>query len=109
MVNFGPLTAEIGSGVWGHPYKFQRVLRLGSVTARHSSSGRQLNFAALNRGHHLYSAGRPSGWALAYILVIIYYDFMYTVLRRCIVFLLSFVFPIIAVFSYSAVEAASVF
>jgi len=35
MVNFGPLTAEIGSGVWGNPYKFQRVLRLGSVTARH--------------------------------------------------------------------------
>jgi len=35
MVNFGPLTAEIGSGVWGTPYKFQRVLRLGSVTARH--------------------------------------------------------------------------
>jgi len=23
----------------------------------------------LNRGHHLYSAGRPSGWALAHILV----------------------------------------
>jgi len=34
-VNFGPLTAEIGSGVWGTPYKFQRVLRLGSITARH--------------------------------------------------------------------------
>ena len=35
MVNFGLLTAEIGSGVWGTPYKFQRDLRLGSVTARH--------------------------------------------------------------------------
>jgi len=35
MVNFGLLTAEIGSEVWGTPYKFQRVLRLGSVTARH--------------------------------------------------------------------------
>ena len=34
-----------------------------------SSSGRQTNFAALNRGHHLCSAGRPSGWALAHILV----------------------------------------
>ena len=33
------------------------------------SSGRQPNFAALNRGHHLYSAGRPSRWALAHILV----------------------------------------
>jgi len=44
-------------------------LRLGNVTARHSSSGRQPNFAALNRGRHLYLAGRPSCWALAHILV----------------------------------------
>jgi len=41
----------------GHPSEFQRVSRLGSVIARHSSSGRQPNFAALNRGRHLYSAG----------------------------------------------------
>jgi len=34
-----------------------------------TSSGRQLNFTALNRGRHLCSAGRPSGWALAHILV----------------------------------------
>ena len=53
----------------GHPCKFQRVLRPSSVTARHSSSGRQPNFAALNRGRHLYLAGRPSRWALAHILV----------------------------------------
>jgi len=32
-----------------------------------TSSGRQPNFAALNRGRRLYSAGRPSGWALAHI------------------------------------------
>jgi len=51
----------------GHPCKFQWVSRLGSVTARHSSSERQPNFAALTRGHHLYSAGRPSRWALAHI------------------------------------------
>ena len=31
---------------------------IGTVTAWHSSSGRQPNFAALNRGRHLYSAGR---------------------------------------------------
>ena len=55
----------------GHPNKFQRVSRLGSVTARHSSSGRQQNFAVLNRGRHLYSAGRPSRWALAHILVVL--------------------------------------
>ena len=73
-MNFGPLMAEIVSLVWGtpsgslrHSCKFQRVSRLGSVTARHSSSGRQPNFAALNRGRHLYSAGRPSRWALAHI------------------------------------------
>ena len=53
----------------GHPCKFQRVSLLGSVTAWHSRSGRQPNFAALNRGRHLYLAGRPSRWALAHILV----------------------------------------
>ena len=53
----------------GHPSYFQRLPRLGSVTARQSSSERQPNFAALNRGRHLCSAGRPSGWALAHILV----------------------------------------
>ena len=63
MVNFGPLAA----GSLGHPCKFQRVSRLGSVTARHYSRGHQPNFAALNRGRHPYSAGRPSRWALAHI------------------------------------------
>ena len=67
MVNCGPLAAEICWRVLGHPCKFQRVSRLGTVTAQHSSSGRQPNFAALNRGRHLYSAGRPSRWALAHI------------------------------------------
>ena len=53
----------------GHPCNFQRVSPLGSVTARHSSIGRQANFAALNRGveSDLYLAGRPSRWALAHI------------------------------------------
>jgi len=44
----------------GRPSKFQRVSRLGSVTL-HSQT------AAMNRGFHLYSAGRPSRWALAHI------------------------------------------
>jgi len=49
-----------------------QVLRspIRSVTARQSSSGCEPNFAALSTGHHLYSAGRPSGLALAHILVI---------------------------------------
>jgi len=55
----------------GHPIIFQRVSRLGSVIARQSHSGRQPNFAALNRGRHLRLAGRPSRWALAHILVLI--------------------------------------
>jgi len=38
MVNFGLLTAEICWRVW-HPCKFQRVSRLGSVTARHPVVG----------------------------------------------------------------------
>ena len=53
----------------GHPCKFQRVSGLGNVTARHSSIGRQPNFAAMNRGRHRYSAGRPSRWASTHILV----------------------------------------
>jgi len=53
----------------GHPCKFQWVSRLGSVTVRHSSSGLQPNFATLNRGRHLYSAGWPSRWALTHIRV----------------------------------------
>ena len=56
----------------GHPYKFQWVLRLGMqryCTA--SSSGHQPNFAALNRQRHLCTAGRPSRWTLAHILVTI--------------------------------------
>jgi len=52
-------------GSLGHHSKFQGVSQVGSITARHSSSGRQPNFAALNRGRHLYSAGQPSRWALA--------------------------------------------
>jgi len=55
------------SGSLGLPCKFQRVSRLCSVTAQHCSSGRQPNFVALNIGRQLYSAGRPSRWALAHI------------------------------------------
>jgi len=55
-----------------HPCKFQCVSRLGSVTVRQSSSGHQPNFAALNIGRHLYSAGRPSRWAFPHILVCVW-------------------------------------
>jgi len=58
----------------GHLIIFQRVSRLGSVTALHFIRGCQPNSAALNRGRHLYSARRPSRWALAHILVWAYYN-----------------------------------
>jgi len=32
---------------------------IGGITARHSSSDRQPNFAAFSRGRHLYAAGLP--------------------------------------------------
>jgi len=38
-------------------------------TEQNSNSGRQPNFAALNRGRHLYSTGWSSRWASANILV----------------------------------------
>jgi len=43
--NFGPLAAEIGSGVWGTPSKFQWVSRVGFITAATSLTGGQRNFA----------------------------------------------------------------
>jgi len=57
-------------GSLGHPIKFQWVSHCGSITARHSGSGHQPNFAALNRGRHLYLAGWPSCSASAPILVL---------------------------------------
>ena len=44
-----PLAAENRWRVWGTPSKFQRVSRLDSVTARHSSSGREPKFVALTK------------------------------------------------------------
>jgi len=67
MANFGPLVAEIRWRVWGTPANFNGFRVLAALV--HDTSGRQPNFAALNRGRHLYAAGRPSRWALAHILV----------------------------------------
>ena len=70
MVNFGLLAAEIVSLVWGTPANFNgfRILAAllhGTLVVGVSQT------AAFNRGRHLYSAGRPSGWALAHILVFV--------------------------------------
>ena len=66
MVNFGPLAAEIVSLVWGTPGNFNgfhvlAALLHGTLVVGVSQT------AAFNRGRHLYSAGRPSRWALAHI------------------------------------------
>jgi len=66
-----------------HPCKFQWVSRLGSVTTRHSSSGHQPSFAALNRGCHLYLAGQPSRWALAHISGFFFFFFSLPNLGHC--------------------------
>ena len=68
MVKFGPLTAEIGSGVWGTPTNFNGFCVLAALLDDTLVVGVSQT-AALNRGRYLCSAGRPSGWALAHILV----------------------------------------
>ena len=45
MVNFGPLTAEIGLPVWGTPANFNGFRVLTSFTAATSFTGGQPNFA----------------------------------------------------------------
>ena len=54
----------------GHPTTFRWVLRVGSVTALHSSSGRQPNFVALSTGRQVHLAGRSLRSASAHILVV---------------------------------------
>ena len=66
MVNFGPLAAEIVSLVWGTPGNFNRFRVLAALLHGTLVVGVSQT-AALNRRCHLYSAGRPSRWALAHI------------------------------------------
>jgi len=66
MVNFGLLTAEIFWRVWGTPANFNEFHVLAALLHGNVVVG-VIIFAALNRGRHLYSAGRPSRWALAHI------------------------------------------
>jgi len=62
MVNFGLLTAETCWRVSNfNGFHVLAALLHGTLVVGISQT------AALNRGHHLYSAGRPSGWALAHI------------------------------------------
>jgi len=66
MVNYGPLAAEIVSLVWGTPGNFKGFRVLAALLHGTLAVGVSQT-AALNRGRHLYSTGRPSRWALAHI------------------------------------------
>jgi len=66
-VNFDTLMAD---REFGAPLQISTGFTSWQHYCTTSSSGRQPNFTALNRGRHVCSAGRPSGWALAHILVV---------------------------------------
>jgi len=93
MANFGPVTSEIGSGVWDTRANFD-----GSVTARHSSSERQPNFAALNKGRHLFGRaaitlgiGSHSSSFYLFLLIIVFMAALCN--RGAIIFLPCSFFP----------------
>ena len=73
MVNFGFGLRLRSVGEFGEPLQISTGF---ASWQRYSSSGHQLNFAALNRGRHLYSAVRPSRWALAHIVVELLFLFL---------------------------------
>ena len=77
MVNFGRLMAEIGSGVWGTAAKFNVFRVLAALLHGTLVVGVSQTVAALNRGRHFYSAGWPSRWALAHILVLSFFFFTF--------------------------------
>jgi len=68
MMDFGALAAEICWRVWGTSANLNGF-RVLVALLRGTHSGCQPNFAALHRRRQLYSAGQPSRWALAHILV----------------------------------------
>jgi len=68
MMNFGPL-AKIDPVVWGTPANFNGFRVLAVLMHGTAVLGASHVFAALNRGRHLYSAGRTSRWVSAHILV----------------------------------------
>jgi len=69
MVNFGLIMAEICWRVGGTPANFNGF-RVLAALLHGTLVGGVSHTAALNRGRHLYLAGRPSQWVLAHILVL---------------------------------------
>jgi len=73
MENFGLLTAEIGSVIWGTPPNVNGFHVLAALLHGTLVVGVRQT-AALNRGPHLYMVRRPSRWALAHISSYYYYS-----------------------------------
>jgi len=67
MVNFSPLAAEICPVVWCTTANFNGFRVLAALL--HCTPVLGVS-QTLNGGRHLYSAGRPSRWVLAHILVL---------------------------------------
>jgi len=96
MVYFGLLTAEIRWRVWGIPANFNGFRILAALLHGTLVVGvSQTFFVTLNRGRHLYSAGRPSRWALAHIsslclfYVVVHFFWMMNVCLYCVRFSFS--------------------
>jgi len=75
MANFSPLTAEIGSVVCGTPanfngFRFLAALLHGTLVVGISQTLRRWTEGAT----YIYSAVRPLRWALAHILVLLYFN-----------------------------------
>ena len=70
MVNFGPLVSEIGLPVWGTPPNFNGFRVLAALL--HGSQ-----VVGVSQTLQRCSAGRPSRWALAHILVLGLMQFLY--------------------------------
>ena len=76
MVNFGPLAAEIVSLVWDTPANVNGFRVLAALLPDTLVVGVSQT-VAFNRGRHLYSAGRPSRWALAHISSSVFFFFFF--------------------------------
>ena len=83
MVYFGLLAAEICWRVWGTPAHFNGFRVLAALLHSTLVVGVSQT-TALNKGRHLHSAGRPSRWASAHVLVEIVLVLLY--LQICAVF-----------------------
>jgi len=81
MVNFGPLEAEIGPVVWDTPDNFNEFRVLAALL-----HGTPVLGVSQTLRRWTYSAGRPSPWASAHILVCVALQSKYavkTMLQLC--------------------------